>query len=302
MSLVHVQDLTKRFDAQPVVDRLSFSLEKGKCVSLLGPNGAGKTTTLRMLSGLMKPTSGTVSFEGMQGHTDIRSLIGYLPQYPVFHNWMTGAEFLTYAGRLSHLSKKEAVTRADDLLKRVGIYEAKNRRIGQYSGGMKQRLGIAQAMIHRPKLIILDEPVSSLDPIGRREVLNLIEELKEETTILFSTHILSDAEEVSDELILLHNGTLLHSGTLEALRDTHAVNRIALRFESHPESYLEAIEALPEVTRVERNGDTLLVEVRDLAVGRSSILKTAASQHWPLTSFEYGRLSLEELFMKVVNE
>ncbi|GGD20183.1 ABC transporter ATP-binding protein [Pontibacillus salipaludis] len=302
MSFIHVQHLKKQFDGTAVIEDVSFELEKGMCVSLLGPNGAGKTTTLRMLSGLMKPTSGLITFEGKSNKEDIRSWIGYLPQYPVFHNWMSGREFLIYVARLARLSKKEAASRADQLLQKVGLHEAKNRRIGKYSGGMKQRLGIAQAMIHRPKLIMLDEPVSSLDPNGRREVLNLIEELKKETTILFSTHILSDAEEVSDRLLLLHNGILHHSGTIEELQATQAVNRIIIEFESHSEQYIEQLISLPEVLQVEPHGDALYVEVNKIKDARSAILQQAVEHHWPLTSFEIGRLSLEELFMKVVNE
>ncbi|QST00523.1 ABC transporter ATP-binding protein [Pontibacillus sp. ALD_SL1] len=302
MSFIRVQHLKKQFGGTAVIEDVSFELEKGMCVSLLGPNGAGKTTTLRMLSGLMKPTSGLITFEGKSNKEDIRSWIGYLPQYPVFHNWMSGREFLIYVARLARLSKKEAASRADQLLQKVGLHEAKNRRIGKYSGGMKQRLGIAQAMIHRPKLIMLDEPVSSLDPNGRREVLNLIEELKKETTILFSTHILSDAEEVSDRLLLLHNGILHHSGTIEELQANQAVNRIIIEFESHSEQYIEQLHSLPEVLQVERHGDALYVEVNEIKDARSAILQQAVEHYWPLTSFEIGRLSLEELFMKVVNK
>src|SRR5699024_5370688 len=142
----------------------------------------------------------------------------YLPQYPVFYSWMTGLEFLMYSGELAHLSKSEATKRAHALLEKVGIAEAKNRRIGKYSGGMKQRLGIAQAIIHQPKLLMLDEPVSSLDPIGRREILTLMNELKNDMTILFSTHILGDADKISDDILLLHHGQIVESGSMEELR------------------------------------------------------------------------------------
>src|SRR5690625_1115198 len=191
-----VKNLTKKFNSQLAVDNVSFDLNAGQCTALLGPNGAGKTTTLRMIAGLLSPTDGSIQFEGYENGRDIREKIGYLPQNPVFYAWMTGKEFLVYVGRLAHLSKLEAIQRAEKLLEQVGISHVKNKRIGQYSGGMRQRLGIAQALIHKPALLMLDEPVSSLDPIGRREVLTLLEKLKEETTILFSTHILNDAEEI----------------------------------------------------------------------------------------------------------
>src|SRR5699024_9202307 len=135
---------------------------------------------------------------------DIRPYIGYLPQYPTFYGWMSGYEFLIYIGKLANMNKDDVNERAEELLALVGLSEAKNKKIRTYSGGMKQRLGIAQAIIHRPQILMLDEPVSSLDPIGRREVLELMEQLKQEMTIIFSTHILSDADEISDELLLLH--------------------------------------------------------------------------------------------------
>lgn len=302
MAFVSVHNLRKTFDKNTVINGISFDLEKGKCVSLLGPNGAGKTTTLRMLSGLMEPTNGTITIGNSNDSSDIRSFIGYLPQYPVFHNWMSGKEFLIYVGRLAHLSKQEATTRAEALLKQVGIEDAKNRRIKKYSGGMKQRLGIAQAMIHNPKLILLDEPVSSLDPIGRREVLDLLEELKQETTILFSTHILSDAEEVSDELLLLHQGTIMESGTLAALQDKHESTRIDLTFTSDAQSQEGIIHQLNSVQEVKRDGDHLFIFAEDTNQARTDLLKLASEQNWSLTKFEIKKTSLEELFMKVVNE
>lgn len=300
MSIITVKDLKKTFDGKEVVKGLSFELAPQKCVALLGPNGAGKTTTLRMLSGLFRPSNGSISFEGE--NVDPRKYIGYLPQYPVFHNWMSGKEFMIYVGQLAGLTKKEASERAEVLLERVGILEAQNRRIGKYSGGMKQRLGIAQAMIHRPKLLMLDEPVSSLDPIGRREVLNLMEELKRETTILFSTHILSDAEEVSDDLLLMHKGEIVESGSMEELRTKHQTSMIHLSFSEGLDQYEEKLRQQPWVTDilVERNELHLLVP--NINEARLEILQLAASEGWPISKFEINRTSLEDLFMKVVNK
>lgn len=300
MAVVTVNQLSKTYNGNQVVKGLTFDLHPGKCVALLGPNGAGKTTTLRMLSGLLKPSNGSVSFEGMGEKGDIREYIGYLPQYPVFHNWMTGKEFLIYVGQLAHLTKKDASERADTLLKRVGIADAGNRKIGKYSGGMKQRLGIAQAMIHEPLLIMLDEPVSSLDPIGRREVLTLMEELKEQTTILFSTHILSDAEEVSDDLLLMSQGEIVESGSIQQLREKHQTAKIELAFHEDQEVYLEKVKEITGVkeARIERNEIILLVE--DIEKARSEILLKITEEKWPLIKFEVSRTSLEDLFMKVV--
>src|SRR4051812_22232212 len=171
--LVTITDLSKKYKEYTAVKHISFSIEKGSCIALLGPNGAGKTTTLQMLAGLLTSTTGTIEFEGYK-QKDYRSLIGFLPQHPSFFNWMTASEFLQFAGGLSHMQKEKLATRIDETLTFVSLKEVKNKKIGSFSGGMKQRLGLAQALLHEPELLILDEPVSALDPTGRRDVLHLI--------------------------------------------------------------------------------------------------------------------------------
>lgn len=301
MSLLTVNNLTKKYGSKTVVDHISFEFGHNKCIALIGPNGAGKTTTLRALSGLLKPSDGTIQFENQEKNHDIRDKIGYLPQYPAFHTWMTGKEFLVYSGKLAKLTKEEAKKRADELLKIVGISdEAKNERIGRYSGGMKQRLGIAQAIIHRPKLLILDEPVASLDPLGRREVLVLMEKLKEEMTILFSTHILNDAEEVSDELILLHQGQIIESGSIAELRKKYQTTIIELQVEGDLSLYQEKLNKLETIisTKLERN--TLFITASEVKSARDEILATATKENWPITTFSINQASLEDMFMRVV--
>lgn len=301
MSLLTVNNLTKKYGSKTVVDHISFEFGHNKCIALIGPNGAGKTTTLRALSGLLKPSDGTIQFENQEKNHDIRDKIGYLPQYPAFHTWMTGKEFLVYSGKLAKLPKDEANKRADELLKIVGISEeAKNERIGRYSGGMKQRLGIAQAIIHRPKLLILDEPVASLDPLGRREVLVLMEKLKEEMTILFSTHILNDAEEVSDELILLHQGQIIESGSIAELRKKYQTTIIELQVEGDLNLYQEKLNKLETIisTKLERN--TLFITASEVKSARDEILATATKENWPITTFSINQASLEDMFMRVV--
>lgn len=302
MTLLTVHQLSKQYKDKLAVDDVSFQFTAGKCVALIGPNGAGKTTILRTLAGLLKPTSGTVQFSNQEANTDIRTLIGYLPQYPVFYSWMTGLEFLVYSGELTSLSKSEATERALELLEKVGITEAKNRRIGKYSGGMKQRLGIAQAIIHKPKLLMLDEPVSSLDPIGRREVMTLMQELKKEMTILFSTHILADADEISDELLLLHHGQIVESGSMDELRNKYQTSTIKLTFDNEPKFYQEKINQLSHVTASSIQNRLLHVEVTEVENARKEILAIASQENWPLLSFMIDRASLEDMFMKVVSK
>jgi len=299
--LLTVKQLSKSYGKHHVVKNVSFTLNNNSCIALIGPNGAGKTTILRMLTGLLNKSNGEITFH-TQKTNDTRSLIGYLPQHPVFYSWMTGEEFLTYSGRLAHLHKKEAEERTDELLQKVGISDAKHKRISTYSGGMKQRLGIAQALIHRPPLIMLDEPVSALDPIGRREVLTLMEQLKKETTILFSTHILSDADEVSDELLLLHNGQLVESGSIKQLRKKYQTEKIELQFDGKLENYIENINKLPHTLASIIVRDTLHVTVSEVNAARNEIMKLVYENKWPLTSFNINQASLEQMFMKVVND
>ncbi|WLR47811.1 ABC transporter ATP-binding protein [Halobacillus litoralis] len=299
--MIHLKNLTKKFDKEYAVKNITFDLSQGKCVALLGPNGAGKTTTLKMIAGLMHPTSGEVELSnGVSG--DIRKYIGYLPQHPQFHNWMTGKEFLHFVARLSNIPKLESQKRAEQLLDRVGIADAKNRRISSYSGGMKQRLGIAQAMIHKPSVLLLDEPVSALDPIGRRDVLNLMEDLKQEATLLYSTHILNDAEEASDEILLMHKGSIVESGSLQDVKERHQVDKITLRFEGNMELYKEIVEAFPFVTHTDIQKQKLHVYVQNIAEARDVLLDLVHKEQWPLLFFEVGQTTLEDLFMKVVNE
>lgn len=302
MNLLTVSSLSKKYDSKTVVDNVNFAFQSGKCIALIGPNGAGKTTILRTLTGLLKPTSGTITFASMKKNADIRTFIGYLPQYPVFYAWMTGKEFLIYCAQLALIPKSEAAKRADELLEKVGIQDAGNQRIAKYSGGMKQRLGIAQAIIHKPKLLMLDEPVSSLDPIGRREVLTLMEELKKDMTILFSTHILGDADEVSDELILLNQGKIVESGSMDELRQKYQTAKIKLTFQNDCNAYQAVINGLPNIINsyIERN--ELHVTATDISQARQEILKVASAENWPLTSFTLNRASLEDMFMKVVKK
>ncbi|HYK72762.1 MAG TPA: ABC transporter ATP-binding protein [Pseudoneobacillus sp.] len=302
MSIIRVNGLKKSFQGLEIIKGLDFSLNEGKCIALLGPNGAGKTSTLRMLSGLMKPSSGSIQFQNENIGKDIRQYIGYLPQYPVFYDWMTGREFLEYVGKLGGLSNKDAKTRSIELLELVGISDAKNRKVGKYSGGMKQRLGIAQAVIHNPQLLMLDEPVSALDPFGRREVLELLEKLKRTMTILFSTHILNDAEEVCDEILFLHKGLIVESGTLGELRQRHQKSKIDLEFHEKPEKYLNHLSERKLISTLNVEGNRASLTVTNIEEAKKAIFHEASVHNWPLTKFEISKLTLEDLFMEVVQK
>jgi ABC-2 type transport system ATP-binding protein len=298
--MIHIQSLQKKFQNTEAVSSINLQLEEGQTIALLGPNGAGKTTTFRMLSGLIKPTSGSIQFDQVAQSMDHRHYIGYLPQYPQFHGWMTGYEFLILMGELSGMTKADAKERAELLLKRTGLDEAKHKRISGYSGGMKQRLGIAQAMIHHPKLLILDEPVSSLDPVGRRDVLNLLKSLKSETTILFSTHILSDAEEISDYLVVMNQGQIVEQGLVHDLEKKYQKQVIKFGVAEQTEDFIQTLEVLPYVKQVKQERNYYYLETTDVTATREAVLALVADKHLALNHFSIEKTTLEEMFLEVI--
>lgn len=300
--LLSVKDLTKRFNATTAVNGINFDIQQGRCIALLGPNGAGKTTTLSMLAGLLAPTSGTIQFAAGAPH-DIREWIGFLPQHPTFFNWMSGREFLEFSGRLAHLSKRVARERAAELLETVGLAKAAKRSIGGYSGGMKQRLGIAQALIHRPKLLMLDEPVSALDPIGRREVLELLRSMKGETTMLFSTHVLHDADEISDDVILMNQGQVAVSGDLSSVRNQYRRPVIRIQSEQPLDPWVGEWDKQPFIENIiwQHTGSMdLIIAGSSMDLARTFICREIAERSIPVQGLEFGQSTLEDLFMQVV--
>lgn len=277
-----VDHLTKRFGTFTALDDVSFSLRPG-CTSLLGENGAGKTTLLNMMARVTAPTTGELI-----GHDAIR--IGYLPQRPALYPSLTPVETIRYAGELTG-TKPDPVK----LLARVGL-EPVDRPASQLSGGMRQRLGIAQALVHDPELLLLDEPVSALDPRGRREVLDLLSDLKRERMILYSTHVLPDAEEASDWVLLLRKGELLMEGTVTDLLGSKS--SIQLRLFDDPTS-MDVWTALPGVIRVTRSGTSWELETAAKDVTERAILRTILERGLRVQSLHVGHPSLESLFLEV---
>ena len=207
-----VDRLTKQFKNKIAVDRLDFKLEKG-VTGLLGENGAGKTTLMRMICGILAPTSGEVRYDNASVNSEeYRNILGYLPQEFGYYPEFTGREFLMYFCALKGLDKKAAKARTEELLDVVGLKEDAKKKIGKYSGGMKRRLGIAQALINRPELLVLDEPTVGLDPKERVRFRKLIEELGKTTVVLLSTHIVSDVEDIADRILIMKSGQIIWQG------------------------------------------------------------------------------------------
>lgn len=211
-----IDRVSKQYKNHIAVDRVSFELQKG-VYGLLGANGAGKTTLMRMICGILKPTGGTITFDGMDASEEgYRSILGYLPQdfgyYPEFH----ATDFLMYFAALKGIPKAPAVRKTSELLELVGLQDVKHKKIKTFSGGMKQRLGIAQALLNDPKLLVLDEPTAGLDPKERVRFRNLIEELGKDSIVLLSTHIVSDIEHIANEILMMKDGHLIYRGKWDA--------------------------------------------------------------------------------------
>jgi len=301
--------LSRRYGAVEALKPLDLEVPAGAIFGFLGRNGAGKTTTIRLLTGLARPTTGRAWVAGVEttnGDGRARAAFGYLPQDPAFYGWMTPTEYLDYVARLFRMDAAARRRRIAELLALVDLEPAAKRAIGGFSGGMVQRLGIAQALIHEPPVLLLDEPTSSLDPAGRYEVLALIESLRERVTVFFSSHILADVERVCDTVGIIHAGELLLVAGRDALLAQYATNVIALEVDRDCAPLLDGfvawVEGQPWVTAVTREGSRLRVGVTDVDAGKRALLPQAVAQGLMLNRYEWVRPSLEDIFLKLSSQ
>lgn len=220
MNVLEIQDLHKGFGSKEVLCGIDLEVPEHSIFGFIGANGAGKTTTMKAVLGLLAPGKGHILVNGetvSPGQTKTNRHIGYLPDVPAFYGFMTAAEYLDFCGKITGIDREIRRKRTEELLTLVGLAGEKHR-IKGFSRGMKQRLGIAQALYHRPKLLLCDEPTSALDPAGRKEILDILQSVCSETTVLFSTHILSDVERICTDVALLHQGKIAMSGKLQDLQ------------------------------------------------------------------------------------
>ncbi|HDR7992967.1 ABC transporter ATP-binding protein [Bacillus cereus] len=296
---LEIRNVTKSFKGKIAVNNFSMELQSGECVGLIGPNGAGKSTLIKVILDIINPNAGEVLLNGIK-ISKMKREIGYLPQYPNFFQWMTARETLTFMGQLSGLKKEELSKSIPKILEKVGLRGEENSKVGTFSGGMKQRLGIAQALLHKPSLIVMDEPVSALDPIGRREVLNLIEEIKKDTTILLSTHILSDAEEICERFVIIKDGTKIEDTTITELLQRNSENKLIIEITAKDQKWIDVVKKLPYVKDVEVIGLKVKVKVESIEVNKNLLLQNALEHKVDIIKFEVSNDTLEEIFLKLV--
>lgn len=299
MDILSLEDVRKRFGEHEVLKGLSFSVPEHTLFGFVGQNGAGKTTTMKLILGLMEQDSGRITVNGepvRYGQTDTNRFIGYLPDVPEFYSFMTPLEYLRFCGEISGMAEGDITPRAEEMLSLVGLADAKQR-IHGFSRGMKQRLGIAQALLSRPKLLICDEPTSALDPIGRKEILDILVAVKEQTTVVFSTHILSDVERICDEIAFLHDGQIVLQGTLSEVKSHHTSSGFEVELE-RPQDIPQLLTAFPEVKQ-QKHSTSLLFEHGEKM---DDIMRLLLERKIPIMKLEKREPTLESLFLEVAGK
>jgi ABC-2 type transport system ATP-binding protein len=308
MTAIRIENLTKTFGMVRALDGLNLTVEEGEIFGFLGPNGAGKTTTIRLLTGLAHPTAGQAWVAELPIGKDHQaaSKIGYLPEEPTFYPYFSPLEYLDHIGRLFNLPPVERRKRIDELLELTGLAQVKKRRIGGFSRGMRQRMGLAQALINQPQVLLLDEPVSALDPIGRKEILELIERLRGQCTIFMSTHILADVERVCDSVGIIHKGRLLVKSNKNELLERYALPVLEVECDSgQAESlapWLKELTAQPWVKSTALNQNVARIIVATVEADRQKLLAAALQAGLALRRFEVVTPSLEDVFLQLVND
>jgi ABC-2 type transport system ATP-binding protein len=298
--LFQLEEVTKTYGAVTALDNLSVSVPAG-AIGLLGPNGSGKTTLIRTLLGLIPVNAGSGCILGMdfrRRQLDIRRAVGFAPEDECLFPGVVGVEFVTYAGELVGMPSKEAMQRSHEVLDYVGLGEARYRKVDSYSTGMKQRLKLAAAIIHDPKLLILDEPTNGMDPAGRLDVIELARDLAHNKgmSLLFSSHLLPDVEAVCDYIVVLGAGKLLTQGTIAELKQLHS-RSFELRLKADMKPFADRLASLG--CRTQMRDDLLIVHIPE---GRSPrmLWEEAAGQGQQIRYLRPQRSTLEEVFLKAV--
>jgi len=306
--VIETHGLSKTYKNLQALSALDLKVHQNSIFGFLGPNGAGKTTTIKLMLGLTHPTSGTATIFGMDSvkhSVDIRARIGYLPQEPHFYEYMTARQTLHFTAEFFFKGPKKAIDdRVDEMLELVDLSDKADRPIKTFSGGERQRLGIAQAQVNYPDLLILDEPAASLDPLGRRDVLEVMSRLRKYTTIFYSTHILDDVQRVSDTVVILNKGKLVAQGPIEELLAGSEGVIYIIHLKGEVELALNLVQSLPWVNGVKTNQSNeesiWQVSVTDPEAAEIQLLKLLVNQPVVVNEFRRKQFDLEDVFMQVI--
>ena len=305
--MISVRNLSKHYGSHRAVDDISFDVAEGEIVGFLGPNGAGKTTTLRILTCFMPATSGAATIAGHDVLTEsmrVRAVVGYLPESVPLYPEMRVREYLRFRGKLRRMDRTARETAITRVTERCWLRDVIDRPIGQLSKGYRQRVGLADTLLHNPRVLVLDEPTVGLDPTQIRQTRSLIRELAQDHTVILSSHILPEVEATCQRLIIIHRGRLAASGTVDELRAKRTQDaRVIAEVQGSPEAVVAGIRGVPGVQAVESGAcDAGWVRLEVSAVGdvRAAIAAAAAEKHWPLRELRQDAATLEDFFVKIV--
>lgn len=293
--MLQISDLIIKFKDKEVLKGLNLNVPSNSVLGFVGKNGAGKTTTMKIILGLLKPDNGKVYVNGEEvsyGYTHTNKYIGFLPDVPEFYSFMTAEEFLKFCAEITEIKKEEINNRIKEVLTLVGLENEKHK-IKGFSRGMKQRLGIAQALLNKPKLLICDEPTSALDPIGRKEILDILKSVSSETTVLFSTHILSDVERICTDVAIINDGVIEICGKLNEIKNMNSKEEIVLEVENVNDQKL----LLEEFSFIVNKDNKLVFLANDNTL--YDVLDFISKNKISLTKLEKLEPTLESLFMEV---
>jgi len=308
--MIEVENLAKYYGGFLAIEGLNFQVGEGEIVGLLGPNGSGKTTTMRILTGYMPPSSGTARIAGYNVLTDsleARKQIGYLPETVPLYTDMPVSQYLSYMGSLRGMGADKIRHRIDEVVERVRLQDYRNTLIGKLSKGYRQRVGLAQAILHEPRVLIMDEPTIGIDPIQVVETRQLIKDLGREHTLLLSTHILPEVSMVCDRVIIIHDGALVAEDTPSNLASKlRGVERVEVEIRGPVDQVTNALRDLPNLIDVRHSGSgdahKFVVESRHGADLRESIANLVVEKHWGLLHLSMSSMSLEEVFLQLTSQ
>jgi ABC-2 type transport system ATP-binding protein len=304
--MIKVVNLKKSYGHLEALKSISFEVEKGSVFGFIGRNGAGKTTTMNILTGLIRFNSGEIFIKGkdfLKNKQELIKSIGYLPETPTFYNYMNAREYLYFIGEIIGIDLKELNKRIDELLEMVKLVKPSKRRIGGYSRGMKQRLALAVAFMNNPEILFLDEPASALDPEGRLEMLEIIENLKDEKiTIFLSTHILNDAERVCDKICIIDEGKILTTKNLSELYETYIQPIFDIEFEKDAKDEINLLKNLNWVESIKADRERISLYVKDIDYAKRQILKELSKLNNNVVNYQIRKSTLEDIFIKMVNK